>query len=244
MHVLNLKTKNFASNYVATELLKLFTKNSKSVVGLATGDTMIEVYQNLSILLNKNNIDLSDIITFNLDEYVGLKPSHKQSYYHYMHNLLFNHNDTWNETNIHIPNGVEKDLDQSARDYEQKLTDLGPIDIQILGIGQNGHIGFNEPGTPFNSTTRVVNLTESTINANSIHFKANEKVPNQAISMGLYSIMRAKRIILLAFGDNKIEPIKRLLTEAVSESLPASILNKHPNVEIIVDDTIFNKLKY
>lgn len=244
MHVLNLKTKTSASNYVAIELLKLLKINTRPVIGLATGDTMIEVYQRLRLLLNINKLDLNQVVTFNLDEYIGLEPSHKQSYYHYMYSLLFDYNSTWNETNIHIPNGVGENLDQSSLDYEQQLIDLGPADVQILGIGQNGHIGFNEPGTPFDSTTRIVDLTESTIKANSIHFDAQEVIPKKAISMGLDSIIRAKRIILLAFGNDKIEAIQRLLTEPVSESLPASILQRHPNVEIIIDDTIFNNLKY
>lgn len=128
------------------------------------------------------------------------------------------------------------------RRYENQLKQIGQPDIQLLGIGENGHIGFNEPGTSFESETRVVDLTESTINANSVHFDHIDDVPKQAVSMGLNSIMRAKRIILLAFGERKRDAIHQLLNGETNESLPASILHQHPNVEIIVDDTIFNRL--
>lgn len=161
-----------------------------------------------------------------------------------MHQLLFDHHEGWNEQHIHIPKGDANDLSEEAQRFETLLQSVGKRDIQLLGIGQNGHIGFNEPGTSFDSVTRVVDLTESTIKANSVHFDNIEDVPKQAVSMGLHSIMGAKRIILLAFGDKKREAIQRLLDGQVSEDLPASILHQHPNVEVIVDDTIYHSLKF
>ena len=226
---------------MAVELLKLIQSTPTATLGLATGNTMTEIYPRLSELLTVNCVNLNDIKTFNLDEYVGLNSSHPQSYYTYMHQLLFDHND-WNERNVYIPRGDAPHLEEEAQAYEQRLASIGQPDIQLLGIGENGHIGFNEPGTPFNSQTRIVDLTDSTIKANSIHFDTIDDVPKQAISMGLQSIMRAKRIILLAFGERKQEAISRLIHGPKTETLPASILQTHPNVEIIVDDVIFNHL--
>ncbi|SCT93813.1 glucosamine-6-phosphate isomerase [Staphylococcus xylosus] len=244
MNVINLKNQTIASQYLATELLKQLKTNPNTVLGLATGSTMINVYKYLSELLNINQIDLSRVVTFNLDEYIGLAPDHKQSYHVYMNEHLFKHNDSWQKDNIHLPMGNAKDVVQEASVYEQLLCDIGPADIQILGIGENGHIGFNEPYTSFDSVTSVVDLTPSTIKANSKYFETIENVPKQAISMGLSSIMRAKRIILLALGEHKKEAIKQLLEGDISESLPASILRQHANVEVIVDDEIFQLNKY
>lgn len=243
MKLINLKNKSIASDYVAVELLKLVQSTPIATLGLATGNTMTEIYPRLSELLTANRVNLNDIKTFNLDEYVGLNSSHPQSYYTYMHELLFNHNE-WNEDHIYIPRGDAPDLEDEAYAYEQRLFSIGQPDIQLLGIGENGHIGFNEPGTSFDSQTRVVDLTDSTIKANSIHFDTIDDVPKQAISMGLQSIMRAKRIILLAFGERKQEAIERLMNGPKTETLPASILQTHPNVDIIIDDVIFNYLNH
>ncbi|MGY5296387.1 glucosamine-6-phosphate deaminase [Staphylococcus haemolyticus] len=242
MKITNLVDKKLASDYVAIELLKLIKDKPDAILGLATGGTMTDVYPRFSELLSANHVDLTNVQTFNLDEYVGLEPEHAQSYHTYMHQLLFDHNASWNADNIHIPQGHVDDLEREARRYENQLKQIGQPDIQLLGIGENGHIGFNEPGTSFESETRVVDLTESTINANSVHFDHIDDVPKQAVSMGLNSIMRAKRIILLAFGERKRDAIHQLLNGETNESLPASILHQHPNVEIIVDDTIFNRL--
>ena len=243
MKLINLKNKSIASDYVAVELLKLVQSTPTATLGLATGNTMTEIYPRLSELLTTNRVNLNDIKTFNLDEYVGLNSSHPQSYYTYMHELLFNHNE-WNEDHIYIPRGDAPDLEDEAHAYEQRLSSIGQPDIQLLGIGENGHIGFNEPGTSFDSQTRVVDLTDSTIKANSTHFDTIDDVPKQAISMGLQSIMRAKRIILLAFGERKQEAVERLMNGPKTETLPASILQTHPNVDIIIDDVIFNYLNH
>ena len=143
------------------------------------------------------------VTTFNLDEYVGLEPENEQSYHYYMDDILFNQYPYFNRQRIHIPNGNVVDFEQEARRYNQLIESEGPIDIQLLGIGENGHIGFNEPGTSLESETHVVDLTESTIKANSRYFNDESEVPKQAISMGLQSIIKAKRIILLAFGEKR-----------------------------------------
>ncbi len=239
MNILNLKNRTIASQYVATELIKVMKAKPNAVLGLATGSTMTDVYRYLVTLINANEMDLNSIITFNLDEYIGLAPNHEQSYYTYMHEHLFNHHESWNKSNLYVPNGIAKDLQRACSDYEQALRNQGPADIQILGIGENGHIGFNEPYSSFDSQTRVVNLTESTIHANSYHFSHIEDVPKQAISMGLDSIMSAKRIILLALGSRKKDIVKQLIEGQISEKLPASILHHHGNVEIIVDDEAY-----
>ncbi|CAL29296.1 glucosamine-6-phosphate deaminase [Staphylococcus carnosus] len=242
MEIYNLKDKSTASIYTAIEMLKTIKTKPDAIFGLATGSTMVDLYPQLSNLLNVNKVDVSQVRTFNLDEYVGLNAEHTQSYHTYMHERLFQQYEGWNQNNIHIPNGIADDMEHEGEHYEKLLQDIGKPDIQILGIGENGHIGFNEPGTPFDSVTRIVDLTPSTLHANSVHFETEDEVPKQAISMGLSSIMRAKRIILLAFGEKKIDAIQRLAAGNVSEDLPASILHNHPNVEIIVDETIYKAL--
>ncbi len=157
-----------------------------------------------------------------------------------MHDILFNHLSSWNEEKIHLPHGSANDLNSEVERYENLIDKEGPMDIQILGIGENGHIGFNEPGTSFDSLTSVVDLTESTIEANSRYFETKEEVPKQAISMGIQSILKAKRIILLAFGPKKAEAIQKLLSGEITTDLPASALYNHPNVEIIVDNSAYS----
>ncbi len=239
MDVINLKNRTVGSQYVATELLKQMKHKPDTVLGLATGNTMVEVYEHLSELININQVDVSKVRTFNLDEYVGLPADHHQSYHVYMNERLFDHNKGWNKDQIHLPAGDASDVEQECLNYEQLLNEVGPADIQILGIGENGHIGFNEPDSSFESVTRVVDLTPSTIKANSHYFENIEDVPKQAVSMGLASIMRAKRIILFAFGTNKKEAVQQMLNGDITESLPASILQQHPNVEVVVDDEIY-----
>lgn len=239
MKVINLGTKEEACHYVSNELLKQIIENKNSVLGLATGGTMVRVYEQLVNLIRINEIDLSEITTFNLDEYIGIDYDHPESYYTYMHDVLFNHLPSWNEERIHLPNGSSENLQEEVIRYEKLIDEEGPIDIQILGIGENGHIGFNEPGTDFDSLTSVVGLTESTIEANSRYFEAVEEVPKEAVSMGIKSILKAKRIILLAYGPKKAQAIQKLLTGEVTTDLPASALYNHPNVEIILDNNAY-----
>ncbi len=240
MKFINLGTEKEACHYVANELLKQIITDNKSVLGLATGGTMVGVYEQLVNLIKINKLDLSNITTFNLDEYIGIDSDHPESYYTYMHDILFNHLSSWNEEKIHLPHGSANDLNSEVERYENLIDKEDPMDIQILGIGENGHIGFNEPGTSFDSLTSVVDLTESTIEANSRYFETKEEVPKQAISMGIQSILKAKRIILLAFGPKKAEAIQKLLSGEITTDLPASALYNHPNVEIIVDNSAYS----
>ena len=236
MKIINLGSKKLASFYVACELYKEMSCQPTSKLGLATGGTMTEVYKYLVELLEKHQLDVSHVETFNLDEYVGLKAEHPQSYHYYMNEVLFNQYPNFNKENIHIPNGYSSQLEDEAERYNQLLNDRGPVDIQILGIGENGHIGFNEPGTDLHSETHIVDLTESTIRANSRYFESESDVPQQAVSMGLASILKAKRIILLAFGEKKKEAIHQLMNNQVTKDIPSTILHAHPNVEVYVDD--------
>lgn len=244
MKIINLGTEKEACHYVANELLKQIITDNKSVLGLATGGTMVGVYEQLVNLIKINKLDLSNITTFNLDEYIGIDSNHPESYYIYMHDILFNHLSSWNEEKIHLPHGSTNDLNSEVERYENLIDKEGPMDIQILGIGENGHIGFNEPGTSFDSLTSVVDLTESTIEANSRYFETKEEVPKQAISMGIQSILKAKRIILLAFGPKKSEAIQKLLSGEITTDLPASALYNHPNVEIIVDNSAYSNKEF
>lgn len=241
MKITNLGSKEYASFYVACELYKKMCQNPHSKLGLATGGTMVDVYRFLVQILERNQLDISQIETFNLDEYVGLAADHEESYHYYMDEVLFNQYPYFNRANIHIPNGDAVDLEAEAMRYEQELNAQGPIDIQILGIGENGHIGFNEPGTAFDSQTHIVDLTESTIKANSRYFDDESEVPRQAISMGLSSILKAKRIILLAFGEKKRDAIMKLMENNVTSDVPATILHGHPRVEVYVDDDAMPK---
>ena len=242
MKITNLGSSAYASFYVACELFKQMSQQPHSKLGLATGGTMVEVYEFLVSLLQKNQLDVSGIETFNLDEYVGLSATHEQSYHRYMNDILFNRYPHFTKSLIHIPDGAAEDLMEETKRYEDLINQKGPMDIQILGIGENGHIGFNEPGTDMNSTTQVVDLTDSTINANSRYFDNESEVPKQAVSMGLASILKAKRIILLAFGEKKRAAIEQLAKHEVNKDVPATILLAHPDVEIYVDDAAAPRL--
>lgn len=218
-----------ASAYVANKIYDLIQKNPQAVLGLATGSTPELTYQFLIEMLTESNLDLSKILTFNLDEYVGLETTHAQSYHTFMSENLFKFLPTLKSNNNNFPS--------AEVDYDKKISDAGGIDLQILGIGTNGHIGFNEPGSTSDSKTRIVNLDPSTIAANSRFFNSIDEVPTKAISMGLDTIFKAKKIILMAFGETKKSAIKKLMqAEKFDQDFPASILLSHPNVEIIVDE--------
>ncbi|WP_163652324.1 glucosamine-6-phosphate deaminase [Listeria sp. PSOL-1] len=199
-----------------------------NTLGLATGSTPETFYAELI----KSDVDTSKITTVNLDEYVGLAADDLNSYHYYMNELLFSKK-TFKES--FLPNGMAEDADTECAHYETILS-KHPVDIQILGIGTNGHIGFNEPGTAFDSLTHKVLLTESTREANKRYFEREEDVPTHAYSMGIKSIMNAKKIILFAFGKSKAEAIKETINGTIDVNCPASILQNHPDVTIIVDE--------
>ncbi|WP_270323827.1 glucosamine-6-phosphate deaminase [Lactococcus petauri] len=213
---------------IGFDLLKEAMDNGAKTLGLATGSTPVEFYNQIV----KSNLDFSDMTSVNLDEYVGLDGSDEQSYRYFMSKYLFNEKPF--KENF-LPNGKAADLEAETKAYDQIIAEH-PIDFQILGIGQNGHIGFNEPGTSFEETTHVVDLQESTIKANARFFENEEDVPRQAISMGIASIMAAKSIVLMAYGESKAEAIKGMVEGEITEDMPASILQKHTDVVVIADE--------
>ncbi|MGM0213519.1 glucosamine-6-phosphate deaminase [Enterococcus sp. AZ109] len=218
----------------AFELIKDGMANGAKVLGLATGSTPETLYQEMT----SSDLDFSDMTSVNLDEYVGLGGEDTQSYRYFMNDRLFNKK-PFKET--FVPNGKADDLAAECKHYDEVIA-AHPIDIQVLGIGRNGHIGFNEPGTPFTETTHVVELTESTIEANKVYFDKAEDVPTTAVSMGIGSIMPSKKILLLAFGEVKADAIKGMIEGPVTEDLPASILQKHDDVIVIIDEAAASKL--
>lgn len=213
---------------IGFDLLKEAMDNGAKTLGLATGSTPVEFYNQIV----KSDLDFSDMTSVNLDEYVGLDGSDEQSYRYFMSKHLFNEKPF--KENF-LPNGKAADLEAETKAYDQIIAEH-PIDFQILGIGQNGHIGFNEPGTSFEETTHVVDLQESTIKANARFFENEEDVPRQAISMGIASIMAAKLIVLMAYGESKAEAIKGMVEGEITEDMPASILQKHADVVVIADE--------
>jgi glucosamine-6-phosphate deaminase len=205
-----------------------------AVLGLATGSTPEGMYSRLAGLNREGVVDFSGVVTFNLDEYCGLSPTHPQSYHYYMHQHFFDHVNV-RPQNIHIPAGDVADSGAFCREYDQAIAAAGGIDLQILGIGVNGHIGFNEPGSCLNVGTHVVDLTAETIAANSRFFASPDEVPRQAVTMGMGSIMRAKRILLLAGGKNKAAAIKETVSGKITTAVPASFLQLHRKATLIVD---------
>ncbi|OSH20138.1 glucosamine-6-phosphate deaminase [Enterococcus faecalis] len=218
----------------AFELIKEGMNNGAKVLGLATGSTPETLYKEMTA----SDIDFTEMTSVNLDEYVGLGGEDEQSYRYFMNKHLFDKK-PFKET--FVPNGKVEDLDAASAEYE-KIIDAHPVDIQILGIGQNGHIGFNEPGTPLDSLTHVVELTESTINANKRYFDKVEDVPTRAVSMGIGSIMKGKKMILMAYGEAKAEAIKGMIDGPVTTDMPASALQNHQDVVVIIDDAAASKL--
>lgn len=206
-----------------------------SVLGLATGTTPIGVYRQLIRWYEKGDLDFSRVRSVNLDEYCGLDAAHPQSYAYFMRENFFSHINIRPE-NTHVPNGMEQDADKECARYNALLKRLGCIDLQLLGMGHNGHIGFNEPGHAFALETHKVALTNSTIEANSRLFKNADEVPRYAYSMGIKSIMQAKRILLIVSGKSKADIVKQALTGEVTPDVPASILQMHPGVTVVGDD--------
>lgn len=220
-------------------LIKEIQKDPEIVLGLPTGSTPLGLYRKLIESYQRGEIDFTHVKTFNLDEYVGLEKYDPRSYNHYMNTMLFNHINMKPE-NIHIPNGKATNLESYCEEYNEDIERAGGIDVQVLGIGTEGHIGFNEPDDELNVGTSVIKLAPSTINDNAKYFKSTGEVPERAITMGLGSILKAKKIILLANGESKIEVIDRLLNRnVVTTQLPASFLLLHPDVTIIIDEEVY-----
>lgn len=227
---------------VASQIVsQVVLDNPNAVLGLATGSSPIGLYNNLIEMYEAGVLSFSNVSTVNLDEYVGLDKNHPQSYAYFMRNVLFDHIDI-DPDNTHIPCGSCDNLEEQCRQYSQLLGKLKQ-DIQVLGIGSNGHIGFNEPGTPFDSVTHIVQLADSTIRDNSRLFNSIDEVPTKAITMGISNIMNARKIIVIANGANKADAVYNMVQGEVSENCPASVLQRHPDVVLVCDTLAAAKLK-
>lgn len=233
-------TKEEASKQAANLVMKDMILLPKITLGLSTGSTPLGIYKNL-IEANKNGfISFDHVTTFNLDEYIGIDRSHPESYYSFMRNNLFNHVNI-NLNKVHIPCNDESRLGEITQEYN-KLLNNNTIDLQILGIGSNGHIGFNEPGTPLRNETFIVELDEQTREDNARFFDSLEEVPTHAITMGIKNIMRAKKIVILAFGETKSHAVKEMIEGPISNKLPASVLQLHPDCIVILDKEAASEL--
>ncbi len=222
------------SNKAAEVIAEDMKKKKNYVLGLATGSTPVGTYQGLIAKNKAKEIDFTDVVTFNLDEYIGLDKNHDQSFSYFMFDNLFNHINIVND-NVHVPSGTEKDYDSYCRNYEEMIKQAGGVDLQLLGIGSNGHIGFNEPDSIFSEITHTVDLTESTIKDNSRFFESIDVVPTKAITMGIGTILRAKKIVIIVSGKNKAKAIYDAIYGPIDPKMPASALQKHNDVTVFVD---------
>ena len=204
------------------------------VLGLATGSTPIGTYEQLIRWYEKGDLDFSQVTTINLDEYKGLSPENDQSYRYFMNTHFFDSINI-NKERTHVPDGLEPDSDKACRDYNKIITDCGGIDLQLLGLGLNGHIGFNEPGAAFEKETHCVDLSESTIRANSRFFASMDEVPKQAYTMGIKTIMQAKKILIIVNGANKAQIVKDAFFGPITPKVPASVLQLHNDVTVVAD---------
>ena len=211
------------------------------VLGLATCSTPIGTYEKLVEWYEKGDLDFSKVTSVNLDEYKGLDRANDQSYYYFMHEHLFNHVNI-KEENTNVPNGMEPDADKECARYEELIRSLGGVDLQLLGLGHNGHIGFNEPAEAFDKTTHCVDLTESTIEANKRFFASAEDVPRQAYTMGIGTIMQAKKILIIVSGEDKADIVRDAFFGPVTPQVPASILQMHSDVTLVADEAALSKI--
>ena len=226
-----------AANIVSAQVIL----NPASVLGLATGSTPIGMYKQLIAWYKKNDLDFAQVKSVNLDEYVGLPPTHDQSYRYFMQTNLFDHINI-DPASTNVPNGLAEDPEAECERYNQIIHSTGGIDIQVLGMGHNGHIGFNEPGDAFELETHVVDLTDRTIDANARFFASRDEVPRKAITMGIKSIMQARRILVVVSGEDKADIVKTAFTGPVPPKVPASILQMHPDVLLVGDKAALSKL--
>ena len=229
------------SEAAAALLADVLSEKEDALVGLATGSSPIGLYKKLIEWNKEGTINFEKVRTVNLDEYVGLPRESKNSYYSVMHEFLFDHINIKKE-NTYLPNGMNDNPDEECESYKKLIESLGGVDVQILGVGHNGHIGFNEPGTSFESDVHVVELTNDTINANKRFFESEDDVPKKAITMGIGTIMKAKKIILIASGESKADIMKKIIEGPVTEDVPASVLQNHPDCIIIADKDALSKI--
>ncbi|MFP4028339.1 MAG: glucosamine-6-phosphate deaminase [Candidatus Brocadiia bacterium] len=212
------------------------------VLGLATGSTPIGLYDRLIAANQNDKIDFSEVTTFNLDEYVDLPPDHEQSYRYFMDEHLFNDINI-PEENTYVPDGLAEDLGQYCLQYENMIQEAGGVDLQVLGIGRDGHLGFNEPGSSLASRTQVVALAPETIEDNSRFFESEDEVPRFAVTMGVHTILQARTCLLLASGESKADAVQGCIEGPITSQLTASALQLHPNAIVIVDEAAGSKLE-
>ena len=225
-----------AANIISAQIIM----KPDCVLGLATGSTPIGTYKQLIEWYNKGDLDFSDVSTVNLDEYKGLPRGNDQSYYYFMHQNLFDHVNI-DPTHTNLPNGMEPDSEKECSRYDKVIQSLGGVDLQLLGLGHNGHIGFNEPGAAFEKGTHCVDLTERTIEANKRFFASADEVPKQAYTMGIRTIMMAKKILVVVSGEDKADIVKQAFFGPVTPHVPASILQMHPDVTVVADAAALSK---
>ena len=238
MKLFILKDKKQVIEQASTIISNEISRNPSLILGLATGKTMIPLYKSLVSLYKNKKINFSKITTFNLDEYLSLSSKDSRSFRYYMDKNFFNKINIKKE-NINFLDGLSKNISKTCKDYESKIRKVGGIDLQVLGIGENDHIAFDEPGTSINSTTRKVKLSNNTIRNNS----SKGRVPSHALTIGIKNIMQARKIILIATGKNKSLAVKRALKSPPNKNFPASILQHHPRVIFIVDKSAASRLK-
>lgn len=245
MEVIVTKDRKELAEVAASIIREQMLRKPNSVLGLATGSTPEETYARLVRYHKEEGLDFSKITTFNLDEYVGLPPSHDQSYHYFMHDRLFNHVNI-NEENVHVPSGMAPDPQAFCEWYEDEMEKAGGVDLQLLGIGGDGHIAFNEPGSSLASRTRVKTLTEGTIKDNADLFfgKGQEHlVPKFAITMGVGTVLEAKKLLLIAFGKKKAKIVKAFVEGPVTSMVTASVLQLHPDAIVVIDEEAASELE-
>ena len=234
MELVRAKDYNDMSRKAANVISAQVILKPNSVLGLATGDTPKGTYLQLAEWQKKGDCSFAKVSSYNLDEYVGLTPDHEQSYHYFMRKNFFDLVDI-DLANTHVPDGAADDVEQACVDYDRIVAEAGYPDLQLLGIGRNGHIGFNEPADDFSRTTHIVDLTENTIEANARFFASADDVPRKAVTMGIGTIMKARSVLLIATGVGKAETMRSMLCGPVTPSLPASILAFHPDVTVMMD---------
>lgn len=240
MKIIKAKDYNDMSRKAANIISAQVIMKPDCVLGLATGSTPIGMYKQLVEWYNKGDLDFGDVTTVNLDEYRGLPKENDQSYYYFMHQHLFDYVNI-NPDRTFLPNGMSEDPDAECARYEEVIRATGGVDLQLLGMGHNGHIGFNEPGAAFEKGTHCVDLQPRTIEANKRFFASADDVPKQAYSMGIRTIMMAKKILVIVSGEDKAEALRNSLFGPVTPQVPGSILQMHPDVTVVADEAALSK---
>ena len=241
MRIIKTKSYEEMSKKAANIIASVVTLKPDCMLGLATGSSPIGTYDELVKKYEAGDLDFSEVMTVNLDEYKGLSRDNNQSYYYFMHQNLFDHVNIPAE-NTHLPNGMEPDSQKECQEYTNLIQSLGGVDLQLLGIGHNGHIGFNEPGEAFDKQVHCVNLTQSTIEANKRFFASADDVPKQAYTMGIKTIMQAKKILIVASGEDKAEIVRDAFFGPITPKVPASVLQLHNDVTLVADEAALSKL--